>query len=697
MNFLDKIKLGGILIILASGQCLPTNAKSLAPCSNSPLNSISFIKAYHLLETTNAYGIYQTNDNGYLLTGDTIAAGGMAVPHAFSIKTDASGNALWMQQVSSQSAAQGTDADAKRLVTQTTDGNFVLAHDIIDFVNDDYFNRKELWGDILVSKISPNGKPIWSILLGDYSMELPQKLWPTGDGGVLLLIKSASTGYGKEIADIQAIPHYSALIKINENGQVAWSKKLNFPLKDMQYLPDGSFIALADITLTPAPQAKNILGPEMFAGALPTIIKLNSKLDVEWAKSLEMIPSEIKSITGITENKFTTGITKIRAAGGDFKSVQSTPDNGFLVFGFDNFLSTIGLKGATKQITQFDPRPIVAVKIDAKGNYKWAKKLTPGFAPGISATELKVTKTSDNNFVIMQDAMRSSINPQQPINAANYAAISDAWATNVGIIKIDPDFNLYWIKKIDVERHIVGYGISPTKDNGLVLAANIATNKLHQTLSGKEPYNEAVIVKIDANGHAGDCSPVTDIKKASVQDQSSYLVVQNMKVQTSDFKLPINKFVNPKFFKLTNTTRSICSRQNKSIIPDCSYLGTSGTPTSSPVALTWAQINFDNAKEGKIETEKSRQIHQELLPILNSVFNNKVKMTDNTSGLWLTYFFNRAVTRADIEAIQKKYLELGYKIDESSGGHLYVSKVGRSLRFNFSMEGSMEGKLELML
>jgi hypothetical protein len=135
------------------------------------------------------------------------------------------------------------------------------------------------------------------------------------------------------------------------------------------------------------------------------------------------------------------------------------------------------------------------------------------------------------------------------------------------------------------------------------------------------------------------------------------------------------------------------------VTPSCSSLGTgsSGTnETTGSQTKTYPQINFDNAKEAKIETEKSRQIHAELLPILQKIFG-KVKMTDNTSGLWLTYSFPRQATIADREAVQKAYEGLGYKVDEAEDGRLTVSKVGRSLRMTFSVNNSMVGKLEVML
>jgi hypothetical protein len=117
---------------------------------------------------------------------------------------------------------------------------------------------------------------------------------------------------------------------------------------------------------------------------------------------------------------------------------------------------------------------------------------------------------------------------------------------------------------------------------------------------------------------------------------------------------------------------------------------------TTPATKTWAEINFENAKEAKIESVKNQSIHDELLPILNQIFNNRVKMIDSMNSMWLTYYLPRPVTRIDVEAVQKYYEGRGYKIDESEGEHLYVSRVGLTLRFTFFIHDSMKGKIEVL-
>jgi len=709
-----------------------------ASCSTTPINSSTLIKTYHLRTDTDAFGVVPTKDGGYFLTGDTIWTLKMEDPNPFAIKTNNKGDVLWSRQYSSDSMPDSGYA-LKRLAVETTDGNYITANNISDFIDAKYKKSLEVYGDILITKLNAKGTQLWSIMLGDYSTDWVQKMWPSSDGGVILLARIMKTGYGNDIADIEAVPKYSVVIKIDKNGKVQWTKKMNWEAIDMQYLSDGSFIALANIALPKVEQPENIFLSEIAMGDLPTMIKLDKKLNIEWAKSIEMIPSEINSPTSISSGGFTMGKMKIRIMGGAFHSVHFTPDGGFMAFGFANILTTEGMYGSIGSITPYDPRPLIAVKFDASGKYLWAKKLTGNLTPGLTTNEIKVAKTVDNNFVIMQGVIRDSANraalsqdaaqkqkamldkceelhckpgdemilpgvkPLAELANAAVKSLNKAMATNIELIKTDVDFNPRWIKKIDVERDLKGHNIQATTDRGVVISGTIETDKMYKYINSWYPYKEAILIKVDANGKANNYEKITDHSQATVEDLSVYLVTRDMKVSTENYKLNINKKVKEKVTKIKNTDRTIASYQKNKVAPICSYLSldkntssqTTQPPTSS-ATKTWAQINYENAKETAIEGEKNKRIHEELLPILNQVFNNQVKMYDSMTSMWLTYIFPRLVTRADVEAVQKKYVELGYKVDESEGGRLYVSKVGTTLHLTFSISDSMRGKLEVL-
>jgi len=705
-------------------------------CSTASVSSTTLINTHHLRTDTSGYGIFPTKDGGYLLTGDTIWANAMAVPNPFTIKTNSKGSASWSKQYSSQSMPD-SGYDIRRLAVETSDGNFITANNILDFIDAAYEKVLEVTGDILVTKLNSKGTKQWSIMLGDYSIDWVQDMWPTSDAGVILLARFMETGYGNDIADIDAVPKYSVLMIIDKNGKVLWTKKLNFEAIDMQYLSDGGFIALAEIRPPTIEEEGNPMGLETAIGDLPTVIRLDKNLNLLWAKSIEMIPSTI--------NSSPTTTTTLRISGGDFQTVQAAPDGGFIAFGFANLLATQGLLGNLTGITSFSPQSFIAVKFDSAGNYLWAKKLTSDLIGGLGSNSLMVAKTTDSNFVMMRSMVRDSAGLQAKYNDAGEKAklvtekckeyncklpgdeyeipevkpfaessaaaaklLDEAWATNIELIKTDADFNPRWIKQIDVERNLTWEDIQPTSDKGVAILGTIETRKQYYYLGSWYPYKEATLIKADVNGNVVLPSAVgfemegyvdvSSYDEATVEDQSSYLVTQNISVKAENYKLNVNKIVNEKVSTIKNTVRNIASYKKTNVVPVCSYLTSGGTSSGSdttPTAKTWAQINYDNAKEDTLDGARATEIHEELLPILNQIFNNQVKMTDSLASMWQDYVFPRLVTRSDVVTVENYYKGLGYKIDSSEGGDLYVSRIGLTMHLDFSITSQLAGKLEV--
>lgn len=710
-------------------------------CSTKPTNSTSFIKTYHLREDTDGFGVSPTKDGGYLVTGDTIAGGGMAAPYPYVVKTDAKGNNFWSRVFSSQSMALGALSNRHfgRLAVETTDGSIVTASDVIDFVDE---NLKEVYGDVLLTKLNKNGTQLWSIMLGDYSMDRPRQIWALPNGGVMLLARFMKTGYGSEITD--GVPEYSVFIKIDKNGKVQSSQKMAWDAISADRLADGSFIVLADIGVVEPKQAENIVGPEVVPHPLPTIIKLDNNFNVVWAKSLEMIPEEMNSPTSYASGVMTIGKTIIRSPAGNFREIQAAPDGGFIAFGYNNALiNQIESSGGFYDIANVDIalRPFLAVKVGANGSYQWAKKLTVNLVSSVSANDFHVVRTVDGNFVIMKDVVNDSVGItakshdasvkrkafldrcreimpscnneenlvpelQTLVDASDKAmgVLAEASAVNIGLIKTDANLNPIWVKQYDVEREVSGYGLQPTADKGVVVSGKMLTTKMHSVMGTMVPYKEAALIKVDANGDVNGCASVIASSGATIEDQSGYLVMQNMKVAGSEnLKLKINKKVKEKVSTTKNIVRDICRYDKSSVIANCSLLNFSsdsvptvpGQIVTPPIAKTWAAINYENTQAVAVEGEKNIAIHAELSPILNQIYNNQFKVSDSMASMWLAYVLPRPVTRADVEVVQK-YLEgLGYKTTDSEGGDLWVSKIGRTLHLEFSIQNSMAGKLEV--
>lgn len=109
------------------------------------------------------------------------------------------------------------------------------------------------------------------------------------------------------------------------------------------------------------------------------------------------------------------------------------------------------------------------------------------------------------------------------------------------------------------------------------------------------------------------------------------------------------------------------------------------TTSTSPVARTWPQINFERAASVEPVNEKSRTIHGELLPILNQLYNSQVKLRDNMGGTMLSYIFSRVITKEDIASVKKSLEGLGYKTQDEGVNQLTMYKPGYFLVMTFSL------------
>lgn len=118
------------------------------------------------------------------------------------------------------------------------------------------------------------------------------------------------------------------------------------------------------------------------------------------------------------------------------------------------------------------------------------------------------------------------------------------------------------------------------------------------------------------------------------------------------------------------------------------------TSTSS-APRTWPQINYEKAIPADLIDDKSRTIHNELLPILNQLYNNQVKMTDNMNGAMLSYIFDRVITKDDMTAVKNYLAGLGYKTQDEGNYQLTMYKVGYFLNLTFSINNNYKAFLNV--
>jgi len=156
-------------------------------------------KTYGGPSTDYGRSVQQTNDGGYIITGQKHSSGNYY--DVYLIKTDESGSTAWSKTYG------GSDGDWGWSVQQTNDGGYIVA----GFTES--FGSGEL--DVYLIRTNENGDTLWTETYGGSGMEYSKSVDQTNDGGYIV------AGY----ADLSGAEDYDVyLIKTDANGNCQWTK-----------------------------------------------------------------------------------------------------------------------------------------------------------------------------------------------------------------------------------------------------------------------------------------------------------------------------------------------------------------------------------------------------------------------------------------------------------------------------------------
>ncbi len=175
-----------------------------------PLNQITFQRTYGSDSWEFGYGIQQTTDGGYIITGSTnIFGSGNFMFDFFLLKTDSLGDTLWVKTYG------GPDRDEPSSVQQTSDGGYIIAGWTRSFGNGGTCGSLTC-PDIYLIKTDSLGDTLWTKVYGGLSVD---DLWghsikQTADGGYIIVGTTRSFGPGT--SNIY-------LIKTDASGDTLWT------------------------------------------------------------------------------------------------------------------------------------------------------------------------------------------------------------------------------------------------------------------------------------------------------------------------------------------------------------------------------------------------------------------------------------------------------------------------------------------
>jgi hypothetical protein len=173
-----------------------------------------------------AYSIQQTNDGGYIVAGysasnDGDIAGNHGNTDYWLVKLDIAGNILWQKPLG------GSLDDVAYSIQQTNDGGYILTGN--SYSNDGNINGhhgNSIAFDYWVVKLDSAGIIQWQKSLGGLGDDWANSIEQTNDGGYIVSGYSASidgdvTGHH----GIDIFPDYW-IVKLDTTGSIQWQKSL---------------------------------------------------------------------------------------------------------------------------------------------------------------------------------------------------------------------------------------------------------------------------------------------------------------------------------------------------------------------------------------------------------------------------------------------------------------------------------------
>jgi hypothetical protein len=131
---------------------------------------IEWQKTYGGSSFDQLYSIQQTNDEGYIVAGDTMSFGDLIYTDSWILKLSSNGDIEW------QKTYGGSRFDQLYSIQQTNDGGYIVAGDTQSFGD---LIDKDPW----VLKLSSNGDIDWQYTYGESSFDHLYSIQQTSDGG----------------------------------------------------------------------------------------------------------------------------------------------------------------------------------------------------------------------------------------------------------------------------------------------------------------------------------------------------------------------------------------------------------------------------------------------------------------------------------------------------------------------------------
>jgi hypothetical protein len=390
--------------------------------SYSQAPSIQWQKTFGGTQFDQVESVIQTFDGGFAAAGiATSTNGNVTGNHGFGdfwiIKMNAAGTLLW------QKSYGGSADEGAFSIAQTSDSGFVVAGSSTS-VNGNVTLNHGL-NDYWIIKLNSAGVLQWQKSFGGSSVDIAYDIHQTSDLG--FIIGGYTISNDGDVTGNHGFEDYW-IVKLNSTGVLQWQKTFGGSMDERAYsiqqTTDGGYVAGGYTKSTDGDVTGNHGDYDYW------IVKLTSTGTLQWQKTL--------GGTSMDQNK----------------TVQQTSDGGYITAGF-----TASVNGDVTVNHGFEDLWIV--KLSSTGALQWQKSL--GGSGVDQAYQIK--QLSNGGYVVGGSSY--SLNGDVTGNHGGY----DDW-----IVRTDNVGNIIWQKSLGGSSVEEAYSISPTTNNGYIVAGGTLSN-----------------------------------------------------------------------------------------------------------------------------------------------------------------------------------------------------------------------------
>lgn len=362
--------------------------------------------------------IIQTNDNNYIIIGQTSSSDG-------NIKSNKGDSDLLIFKINSFGKTQwiktfgGSGADFATDISKTNDGGYIVCGSTESKNGDVKVSNGRF--DYWILKLTKNGELEWEKTFGGSDHDYANSIKPTNDEGYILVGESVSNN-GDILNNKRGNDYW--VLKLNKIGDIVWQKNLGGSAYDdalmVHQLKDGGFIIGGHSESSDGDVKKNNGYSDLW------IVKLDQNGIIKWESSF-----------GGSEYD-------------NFKSISPTKDGGYIVGASTS--SKIGEIKKDKKYNNF-----WVLKLNKFGKIEWENMYGGNDNDYLSF----VKQTKDGGFI----ASGYTNSSDGDIKTKNEQG--DFW-----IIKIDKNGLLIWEKTLGGENEDYANSFIETNDNSLIIIGN---------------------------------------------------------------------------------------------------------------------------------------------------------------------------------------------------------------------------------